>query len=71
MKESKIIEDFLVEKGREDILEVLDARFGPRAPAEFAPHLTTVTDSKRLNRLLRLAAQATGLKQFRIRFQKT
>jgi hypothetical protein len=75
MKESKIIEEFQeearVETRREDILQVLDARFGPDALAEFAPLLGTITDSDHLDRLLRLAAQATGLKQFRDRFQKT
>jgi hypothetical protein len=75
MKESKIIEEFQeearVEKGRDAILQVLDARFGRRAAKEFAPALSTVTDSDRLDRLLRLAAQSTEVKQFRDRFQKT
>jgi hypothetical protein len=75
MKESKIIEEFQeearLEKGREDILQVLDAKFGPRALTEFAPALQTVTDSDQLDRLLRLAAQSAALKQFRDRFHKT
>ena len=71
MKESKVIEEFQVETAREYILQVLDARFGPRAAAEFAPLLQSVTDTKRLARLNRLAAQATSFEQFRDRFQKT
>ena len=71
MKESKIIEEFQVETQREDILKVLDAKFGSSAAAEFAPILTTVTDSERLDRLLRLAAQSPALKRFRDRFQRT
>jgi len=79
MKESPIIEEFQqearvearLEKAREDILRVLKVRFGPRARAEFAPLLTTVTDSDRLDRLLELAAKSTVLKEFRDRLQKT
>jgi len=70
MKESKIIEEFQVETQREAVLKVLDARFGPRAAEEFAPLLTSVTDSERLDRLLRLAAQSPDVKRFRERFQK-
>jgi hypothetical protein len=71
MKESKVIEEFQVETAREYILQVLDAKFGPSASSEFAPLLQAVTDRDRLARLNRLAAQATALKQFRDRFQKT
>ncbi len=74
MKESKIIEEFQdearVEKGREDTLEVLDARFGPRAVAEFRPLLGSVTDNQKLTRLLRLALRCSDLEQFRRGFGK-
>jgi hypothetical protein len=74
MKESKIIEEFQqearVEAQREDILQVLDIRFGARAATEFAPQLENVSDNKRLTRLHRLAVQATALKQFRDQFHK-
>jgi hypothetical protein len=75
MKESKVIEEFQeearVDQRREYILEVLDTRFGHRAREEFAALLATVTDSSRLDRLHRMAVQATTLKQFRDRFAKT
>jgi len=75
MKESKIIEEFQeearLEKGREDVLQVLDARFGARAAAEFAPLLSTMNDSDSLDRLLRLAAKSAALKQFRDQFEKS
>jgi len=74
MKESKIIEEFQeearVETRREDILECLQIKFGAAAAKEFAPLLNAITDSDRLNRLLRLAVQTAGLKQFRARLQK-
>jgi hypothetical protein len=73
MKESKVILEFQeearVETRREDVLQVLEARFGRRAAGEFAPFLKTVTEVARLSRLLRLAARASGIDQFRDRFQ--
>jgi hypothetical protein len=75
MKESKIIEEFQeetrLETRRQDLVKVLDAKFGRRAAAEFAAPLSTVSDSDRLDRLLRLAVQSAGLEQFRDRFQKS
>jgi hypothetical protein len=75
MKESKVIEEFQeearLETRRQDVLQVLDARFGPRAAAEFAPLLQTVTDLDRLARLHRLVVQVPVLKQFRDRFPMT
>jgi hypothetical protein len=69
MKESEVFQEFQqearVETCREDILLVLEARFGRRAAGEFAPFLKTVTKMARLNRLLRLAARAAALEQFR------
>jgi len=74
MKESKIIEEFQeearVEKGREDVLEVLEVNFGVAAAKEFAPALDAITDSDRLGRLHRLALQSSDLEQFRRRFRK-
>jgi len=74
MRESKIIEEFRtefqVEFQREAIVKVLEAKFGPRAAAEFAPLLESVTESEQLDRLLRMAAQSRGLKDFRDRFPK-
>jgi hypothetical protein len=71
MRESKIIEEFRVEKGREDILQVLEAKFGRAAAAEFGPILETVSDGDRLDKVLRLAAKSSRLKEFRDRYQET
>jgi hypothetical protein len=79
MKESKIIEEFQeearaearLETQHEALLHVLDAKFGPTAAAEFAPLVSAITDSDRLDQLLRLAARVTALKQFRDRFERT
>jgi hypothetical protein len=74
MKESQVIEEFReearVEQGREAVLQVLGARFGRRAAAEFRPLLRTVDKLAQLNRLLRIAAQSIDLEQFRARFPK-
>jgi hypothetical protein len=75
LQESKfyqeIQEEARVEKGREDILQALDAKFGRAAAAEFGPILETVTDGDRLDKLLRLAAKSSRLKEFRDRYQET
>jgi hypothetical protein len=72
MKESKVIQEFQeearVEQARRDIVEVLEARFGRRAAAEFAPLLNKVTKTAQLDRLLRLAARSATVEQFRERF---
>lgn len=74
MKESKVIVEFQeearLETQRDAVLKVLDARFGQRAREEFAPVLRAETDAGHLDRLLRLAAKATTVKQFRERFAK-
>jgi hypothetical protein len=74
MKESDIIVEFQeearVETRRRDVLEVLDARFGAAAAKEFAPLVNAITNSGRLDQLLRLAAQAAGVKQFRAGLKK-
>jgi predicted transposase YdaD len=87
MKGSKIIEEFQeearqearlearrearLEKAREDVLQVLDAKFGAPAQVEFALAMQAETDIDRLNRLLRLAAKTAELKQFRDQFSRT
>ena len=74
MHELKFIEDLKeearVNRGREDILQVLEAKFGRRAGAEFAPLLKDVTKTAELDRLLRMAARAASADQFRDHFQK-
>ena len=75
MKESKVIlqfqEEARVEAQRKDTLQVLEIKFGARAVTEFASSLDSVNDSERLSHLHRLAVQASSLKQFRDRFEKT
>jgi hypothetical protein len=73
MKESEVILEFQeearVEQGRKHVLAVLEARFGRRAAAEFAPLVNNITKTAKLDKLLRLAARAGGIDQFRDRFQ--
>jgi hypothetical protein len=73
MKESKIIEEFQdearVETRRQDILEVLEVKFGAAA-RELARALADIPDPGRLTRLLRLASRCSDLDQFRRRFPK-
>jgi hypothetical protein len=72
MKESKVIQEFQeearVEQARKYIVEVLEAQFGRRAAAEFAPLLNKVTKTAQLDRLFSLAARSAALEQFRERF---
>jgi hypothetical protein len=72
MKESEVILEFQeearVEQGRKHVLAVLEARFGRRAAAEFAPLINNVTKTAKLDRLLRLAARSSTIDQFRDRF---
>jgi hypothetical protein len=62
MKESRVIQEFQeearVEQARKYIVEVLEARFGRRAAAQFAPLLNKVTKTAPLDRLLRLTARS-------------
>jgi hypothetical protein len=75
MRESKVIEEFQeetrVETRRQAVLEVLEIKFGPPAAKEFAKALNTITDSKRLARLHRLALRCSSIEQFRDRFPKS
>jgi predicted transposase YdaD len=74
MQESKfyqeIQEEAHVEMARQYILDELEARFGSQGPG-LATALNDITDSKRLNRLHRLALHCASLEQFRDRFPKS
>jgi hypothetical protein len=70
MKDSKIIEEFQAETGREFVLEDLQIRFGAAAKREFTPAVEAITDTDRLTRLHRLALRCSDLEQFRRRFEK-
>jgi hypothetical protein len=75
MKESKVILEFQeearVETYRQNVLRVLEARFGRRAATEFAPLVNNVTKTAKLDKLLGLAARSSTIDQFRDRFQDT
>ena len=75
MKESPLYEEIKeegrLETARQNILQILKERFGASAAREFASRVNAITDSKQLNRLLRLTVRCDRLEQFRERFQKS
>jgi hypothetical protein len=71
MRESKFFEEVMaegrIERGREDVLEALQVRYGPEAVAEFKDALAAVNDDQLLSELHRLAIAARRLSEFRRR----
>jgi hypothetical protein len=72
MKESpffdEIMEEGRLEKARQYIRTILKERFGPAAAKEFTRRLDAITDTKQLDRLLRLTLRCERLEQFRDHF---
>jgi hypothetical protein len=69
MRESKayqqIMEEGALTTRRADILRVLQARFGPKAAAEFETPLNALDDLDRLGHLVDLVARCATLKELR------
>jgi hypothetical protein len=69
MRESTFFDEVIaegrLEKGREDVLNILSARFGPEAVAEFKDVLSAVDNDELLSELVRRAAGCRRLSQFR------
>jgi predicted transposase YdaD len=73
MRESKFYQEILEEgrgEGRQEmaranILEVLEVRFGTKAPAGFREALHGITGREQLSELLRLSVRCRRLTEFR------
>ena len=64
LTKSPFYRQILADKGREDIVENLDAHFG-RVPEDVAEKLKAISDLDRLRALLRLAVTAKSIEEFR------
>jgi hypothetical protein len=69
MRESSFLQELAdetrLEMAREDVLDVLRARFGETAAEEFQQTVTAITHLDQLKALLKLAAKSRRISQFR------
>lgn len=57
-----------IEAGREDLLQILEARFGPDVAAEFAETVNAIKSEEKLSELHRLALKKRTVNSFRRAF---
>ena len=64
MIESPLVQEFIAETRREDIMAFLTSRFGTEA-GELASELKAIEDADRLSELIKRAGSCRSLKSFR------